>query len=80
MSNIYINVETGKSRTIDEVEAIETAASVRKERDALLTETDWWANSDVRMTDKQRAYRQALRDVTKQEGFPIDITWPTKPE
>lgn len=55
-------------------------ALIREERNALLAETDWWANSDVRMTDKQRAYRQALRDVTKQEGFPIDITWPTKPE
>jgi len=56
------------------------AKEARQERNALLAETDWWANSDVRMTDKQRAYRQALRDVTKQEGFPIDITWPTKPE
>ena len=56
------------------------AKEARQERNTLLAETDWWANSDVRMTDKQRAYRQALRDVTKQEGFPIDITWPTKPE
>jgi hypothetical protein len=32
------------------------------------------------MPDAQTAYRQALRDVTGQAGFPMDITWPTKPE
>ena len=57
-----------------------TAEMQRRQRDNLLTETDWWANSDVTMTDEQRAYRQALRDITLQEGFPHNVTWPTKPE
>ena len=52
---------------------------IRIVRDTLLAETDWWANSDVTMTDEQRAYRQALRDIPLQEGFPTNIVWPTKP-
>lgn len=49
-------------------------------RGTLLTETDWWATSDRTMTAEQTAYRQALRDIPDQDGFPTDITWPTKPE
>lgn len=56
------------------------AAAIRLERDALLAETDWMALSDVTMTADWAAYRQALRDVTAQAGFPHSITWPTKPE
>jgi len=52
----------------------------REKRNALLAETDWWATSDRTMTAEQTAYRQALRDITDQAGFPTDITWPTKPE
>ena len=49
-------------------------------RDTLLAATDVWALSDRTMTAEQTAYRQALRVVTGQAGFPEDITWPTKPE
>jgi len=49
-------------------------------RDKLLATTDVWALSDRTMTAEQMAYRQALRDITDQAGFPTDITWPTKPE
>tara|TARA_B110001469_G_C9434636_1_gene220574 strand:+ start:287 stop:565 length:279 start_codon:yes stop_codon:yes gene_type:complete len=55
-----------------------TEAQVRQERDSLIAATDWWATSDRTMTAEQTAYRQALRDITGQAGFP-DITWPTKP-
>ena len=55
------------------------SSSEREKRNTLLAETDWWANSDVTMTDEQRAYRQALRDIPQQEGFPTNIVWPTKP-
>ena len=51
----------------------------RKERDTLLAETDWWALSDRTMTQAETDYRQALRDIPQQEGFPIVITWPVKP-
>jgi hypothetical protein len=56
-----------------------TAADVRSERDNLLSKTDWRASSDLTMSDEWRTYRQALRDITSQEGFPNDITWPTEP-
>jgi len=51
----------------------------RMKRDALIAETDWWASSDLTMTVAQSAYRQALRDITDQAGFPYSITWPEKP-
>ena len=47
--------------------------------DAMLAETDWSALGDVAMTDEMAAYRQALRDVPAQAGFPRTIEWPTKP-
>ena len=53
---------------------------IRNQRDALLAETDWWAMSDQTMTQEQIDYRQALRDVPAQAGFPDNVTWPTKPE
>lgn len=52
---------------------------VRNERNDLLSETDWWAVSDLTMTAEQTAYRQALRDVPTQDTFPDTVTWPTKP-
>ena len=52
---------------------------IRDQRDRLLSDTDWMALSDVTMSTEMVAYRQALRDVTGQAGFPYSITWPTKP-
>lgn len=51
---------------------------VRAERDTLLSESDVHALAD-RITDEWRTYRQALRDIPNQAGFPDDITWPNKP-
>lgn len=53
--------------------------AVRNKRDQLLKETDWMALSDVTMTEEMTAYRQALRDITEQTGFPYSVVWPTKP-
>ena len=55
------------------------ATSVRQQRDALLNETDWHALSDSTLTIDMAAYRQALRDVPNQAGFPETINWPNKP-
>ena len=57
-------------------------AKLRSERNSLLAETDWMANSDVTMSDAWKKYRQDLRDITKQT--PTDerlsnIIFPTKP-
>ena len=56
------------------------ASTERATRDDLLKATDHYGLSDVTMTDAMTAYRQALRDVPQQAGFPQTITWPTKPE
>jgi len=60
-------------------EKLSVAASVRAERDVLIAATDFYALSDVVMTTEMTAYRQALRAVPEQEGFPTMVTWPTAP-
>jgi len=55
------------------------AANVREERDALIAATDFYALSDVVMTAEMTTYRQALRDISSQAGFPNTIIWPTAP-
>ena len=59
----------------------EQAKAVRSERNAKLAAYDWTQLADS-TADKTAwaTYRQALRDVTGQEGFPWTITWPTQPE
>ena len=59
----------------------ELATAARAERNRLLTETDWTQAADVPQATKDlwAPYRQALRDVPQQSGFPTDIVWPTKP-
>ena len=55
------------------------ADNVRLKRDFLLQDTDWWAVADRNMTQEQIDYRQALRDITSQSGFPDNVVWPVKP-
>jgi nicotinamidase-related amidase len=57
----------------------EAAKAVRSQRDSLLAATDWRALSDVTMSAEMATYRQALRDITAQEGFPHSVNWPAKP-
>ena len=64
---------------IHDIPAETFATSVRNRRNKLLTETDWMALSDVAMTAEMTTYRQALRDVTQQSGFPNTVVWPVKP-
>lgn len=57
------------------------AANVRVERDQKLVDTDWTQVADAPVNKTAWAtYRQALRDISKQSGFPWNITWPAKPE
>ena len=57
------------------------AAEVRSERNEKLKASDWTQVADAPV-DKTAwaAYRQDLRDITAQEGFPWNINWPTQPE
>ena len=57
------------------------ASNVRAERDQKLVDTDWTQVADVPVNKTAWAtYRQALRDISKQSGFPWNITWPAEPE
>mgnify|MGYP003655210481 CR=1 FL=1 len=83
MAQAYVDgvlTEVSDAEVALTVAFVETDTSIRGKRDRLLAETDVWALSDRTMSDAQTAYRQALRDITDQAGFPTDITWPTKPE
>jgi hypothetical protein len=61
----------------------EFAKEAREKRNALIAETDFMAMPDYPLDAEQKAavmaYRQALRDVPEQAGFPRQIDWPVKP-
>ena len=64
--------------------AEQPAKEARAKRNRLLTESDWVT---IRATDTGDPvptewvdYRQALRDITEQMGFPEEIEWPQEPE
>ncbi len=75
--------ETIRPYTAEEISALLTSSAntVRSFRNALLAESDWTQVSDSTV-DKPAwaAYRQELRDITAQAGFPHSVVWPTKPE
>lgn len=52
-----------------------------KKRNALLAQSDWTQLPDVPLATKEAwtIYRQQLRDISTQVGFPTQIEWPTKP-
>jgi len=53
--------------------------NIRRTRTTKLAATDWRALSDTTMSSEWTTYRQALRDIPEQAGFPNTITWPTEP-
>ena len=89
MSKIWYHKTTGSSAVFEDAEDMATwpnfqadpvaatATQVRAERDALLAASDTMALAD-RITDEWRTYRQALRDLPQQDGFP-DVTFKVAP-
>jgi hypothetical protein len=68
----------------EQIEATEKQANdLRLRRKYTLMDCDWTQLPDVVMTEEKKiewnTYRQSLRDITLQEGFPWDIVWPTPP-
>ncbi len=63
------------------VDVAQASADVRAERDALLSGTDWTQGRDIpeSLAVRWAPYRQALRDIPGQPGFPLDVVWPTAP-
>ena len=76
-------VEKIPEKTPEEIEA-EKEQQARSKRDYLLTQTDYLLAADypidAESLEAVKAYRQALRDIPQQEGFPDDVQWPTMPE
>jgi hypothetical protein len=53
---------------------------IRTERNFLLTDSDWTQVADAPVDQAAWAtYRQALRDIPSQDGFPSQVIWPNKP-
>ena len=52
---------------------------LREERNKIIADSDWMANSDVTMSSEWKVYRQALRDITESYKSIYDVVWPTKP-
>ena len=65
------------------LEGDQASINVRRHRDRLLAETDWivvfHSEKGTPVPAEWEVYRQALRDITGQEGFPNAVVWPTKP-
>lgn len=85
VDDVWMQVWEVSEASSEEIEqrAASLDASIRSERDRLLSETDWIVikayerNENIPM--EWEVYRQALRDITAQAGFPYEVTWPTKP-
>lgn len=81
------SVDIDESLVEAEVERLiaeQPAKEARAQRNRLLTESDWVT---IRATDtgdpvptEWQIYRQALRDIPDQAGFPEEIEWPQEPE
>ena len=74
----------------NELLALEPMRLLREERDKRLKEVDWWTSralDGIELTQEQKDYRQALRDLPSTTSPKLDengqlsnVTWPTKPE
>ena len=73
--------EAAVNAKIAELVDAEPLRLLRIERDKLLRETDWWASSDLTMSQEQKDYRQALRDLPEQATAVgvANVEYPTKP-
>ena len=79
-------LDTGNAPTNEEIKAkvkelqdAEPLRFLRLQRDVKLEETDFWGLPDRTMTESQKDYRQALRDLPANTSDPSNPTWPTKP-
>ena len=73
---------TVSAKSADEISAAdaEKAKAVRSDRNTRLSASDWTQVADAPVDKAAWAtYRQALRDLTTQSGFPWEVTWPSEP-
>jgi len=64
------------------LDSVAAKSSVKSKRQALLYSSDWTQLPDVPLNTKQAwiEYRQQLRDITSQSGYPFNVIWPTPPQ
>ena len=93
MNKTITNVATGETVSIPltaeeiaereayarDVLPVEQMKELRRQRNQLLTETDYLALADSTLTDEMRSYRQALRDLPANTVDPANPVWPVKP-
>lgn len=74
---------TVASKTQEELDTqtASLAAQVRAQRNALLAQSDWTQGKDIpdELSSAWAVYRQELRDITSQEGFPSNVQFPSSP-
>jgi hypothetical protein len=77
---VFDGAQVTRVFTVEAIPDDEVAGQVRAERNALLAASDWTQLADS-TADKTAwaTYRQALRDITAQAGFPWTIDWPAQP-
>ena len=86
-SNYHIwNLETEQWQEPENYQQLlfdEAASKVKQERQRLLATTDWTdtvsASTRLENYNAWQFYRQQLRDITTQEGYPFNVIWPTQP-
>ena len=75
-----VGADWTQSWTIEELPEEDAGANVRGYRNRLLSQTDYTQLADAPGdTAAWATYRQALRDIPAQDGFPFTVTWPTEP-
>jgi len=75
-------LEAAQTAAIAQKELQQLTREVLNERKAKLVASDWTQLPDVPISTKTAwaTYRQELRDITAQAGYPTEITWPTPPQ
>ena len=78
----FNGTEVQRVYTVEAIPDEEKAGQVRAERNDKLAQSDWTQGKDIadNISNAWATYRQALRDIPAQDGFPWNVTWPTQPE
>lgn len=69
--------------TVEPLPQDQAESNIRGQRDRLLAKTDWIVTKSyeqgIPVPTEWQTYRQALRDIPSQAGFPFDVVWPNQP-
>lgn len=78
---VFDGTQVNRVFTVEQIPDAERAGQVRAERNEKLKASDWTQVADAPVDKAAWAvYRQALRDISAQAGFPWDVQWPAEPQ